>query len=87
MPVTGRWAYATPILLLICSNVFMTLAWYGHLNFKEKPLLLVIVAAWGIAFVEYCGLMQQTHLAAKALWTVRFRAGFPVENQPVLVSC
>ena len=54
MPVTGPWAYLTPILLLICSNVFMTLAWYGHLNFKEKPLLLVIFAAWGIAFIEYC---------------------------------
>jgi len=54
MPVTGPWAYLTPILLLISSNVFMTLAWYGHLNFKEKPLLLVIFAAWGIAFVEYC---------------------------------
>ena len=54
MPVTGPWAYLTPILLLVCSNVFMTLAWYGHLNFKEKPLLLVIFAAWGIAFIEYC---------------------------------
>lgn len=40
MPVTGAWAYLVPILLLISSNVFMTLAWYGHLNFKEKPLLL-----------------------------------------------
>jgi uncharacterized protein len=54
MPVTGPWVYLTPILLLICSNVFMTLAWYGHLNFKEKPLLLVIFAAWVIAFIEYC---------------------------------
>jgi uncharacterized protein len=54
MPVTGPWAYVTPVLLLLSSNVFMTLAWYGHLNFKEKPLLLVIFAAWGIAFVEYC---------------------------------
>jgi uncharacterized protein (DUF486 family) len=32
----------------------MTLAWYGHLNFKARPLILVIVAAWGIAFIEYC---------------------------------
>ncbi|MFN3350294.1 DMT family protein [Pseudorhodoplanes sp.] len=46
--------YVLPILLLLGSNVFMTLAWYGHLRFKEQPLLLVIVAAWGIAFVEYC---------------------------------
>ena len=34
--------YLRPILLLIGSNVFMTLAWYGHLRFKETPLILVI---------------------------------------------
>jgi hypothetical protein len=43
-----------PVLLLSISNVFMTLAWYGHLRFKEQPLLLVIFVSWGIAFVEYC---------------------------------
>lgn len=43
-----------PILLLIASNVFMTFAWYGHLKFKSTPLLIAIVAAWGIAFIEYC---------------------------------
>lgn len=46
----SRWL---PIVLLICSNVFMTVAWYGHLKFKSKPLLMVIVASWGIAFFEY----------------------------------
>jgi uncharacterized protein (DUF486 family) len=46
--------YLLPILLLIGSNVFMTLAWYGHLRFKESPLGLVILVSWGIAFVEYC---------------------------------
>lgn len=43
-----------PIALLICSNVFMTFAWYGHLRFKDRPLWLVVVASWGIAFFEYC---------------------------------
>jgi len=43
-----------PVLLLVASNVFMTFAWYGHLKFKSAPLLLVIVASWGIAFFEYC---------------------------------
>src|SRR5580692_12595018 len=43
-----------PIGLLICSNVFMTFAWYGHLKFKDRPLLFVIAASWGIAFFEYC---------------------------------
>ncbi len=54
MPFAGPWGYVAPIVLLVCSNVFMTLAWYGHLNFKAKPLMLVVVASWGIAFIEYC---------------------------------
>lgn len=54
MPVALSWPYLTPILLLIGSNVFMTLAWYGHLRFKETPLVTVIFVAWGIAFIEYC---------------------------------
>jgi uncharacterized protein (DUF486 family) len=40
--------------LLLCSNVFMTVAWYGHLKFRKAPLLLAIGASWGIALVEYC---------------------------------
>ena len=42
------------ILLLTISNVFMTIAWYGHLKYKDSPLWIVILASWGIAFVEYC---------------------------------
>jgi uncharacterized protein (DUF486 family) len=42
-----------PIILLLCSNVFMTFAWYGHLKYKTAPLALAIVASWGIAFFEY----------------------------------
>jgi uncharacterized protein (DUF486 family) len=45
--------YAT-IALLIGSNIFMTMAWYGHLKFKESALWLVILISWGIAFFEYC---------------------------------
>jgi uncharacterized protein (DUF486 family) len=33
----GLWPYLAPVLLLICSNVFMTFAWYGHLKFKSVP--------------------------------------------------
>ena len=43
-----------PIGLLLISNVFMTFAWYGHLKFKGTPLVVVILASWGIALVEYC---------------------------------
>ncbi len=42
-----------PIVLLIISNVFMTLAWYGHLKHPEKPLVHAIFASWGLAFFEY----------------------------------
>jgi len=47
-------SFLLPILLLLGSNVFMTLAWYGHLRFKETPLVGVILVSWGIALVEYC---------------------------------
>jgi len=50
----GLWAYLVPVLLLFCSNLFMTFAWYGHLKFKAVPLVTVILVSWGIAFVEYC---------------------------------
>ena len=46
--------------MLVCSNVFMTFAWYGHLKLNEMkistgwPLILVILFSWGIAFFEYC---------------------------------
>ncbi|WP_424244853.1 hypothetical protein Dip510_002126 [Elusimicrobium posterum] len=42
------------ISLLIVSNLFMTIAWYGHLKFKNKALWAVIIISWLIAFVEYC---------------------------------
>jgi len=43
----------TTILLLICSNIFMTLAWYGHLKFPHLPMLTAIFIGWGIALIEY----------------------------------
>jgi uncharacterized protein len=54
MSIQGLWPYLMPVLLLAVSNVFMTLAWYGHLNFKSSPLWLVVLVSWGIAFVDYC---------------------------------
>ena len=48
------------IALLVASNIFMTLAWYGHLKFSENKklaslgLFAVILISWGIAFFEYC---------------------------------
>lgn len=54
--MNGLWT----ILLLIVSNILMTLAWYGHLKLQETgvsshwPLIAVILFSWGIAFFEYC---------------------------------
>ncbi len=44
---------AVTIGLLLCSNIFMTFAWYGHLRHRGSALPLVILASWGIAFFEY----------------------------------
>ncbi len=42
------------VTLLVCSNVFMTFAWYAHLrDLRTKPLLIAVLASWGIAFFEY----------------------------------
>lgn len=41
------------VVLLVISNIFMTLAWYGHLKHKSSPLWLAIIASWGLAFFEY----------------------------------
>lgn len=60
------------ILLLICSNVFMTLAWYGHLKlgeyswFQKWPMIAVIAFSWGIAFFEYCLQVPANHIGFNA---------------------
>ena len=54
MPAMPLSPYLLPIVLLLASNIFMTVAWYGHLRFKEVPLAGVILASWGIALIEYC---------------------------------
>ena len=41
------------VLLLTVSNVFMTLAWYGHLKFKQSALWMAIILSWGLALFEY----------------------------------
>jgi uncharacterized protein (DUF486 family) len=42
------------VVLLILSNIFMTMAWYGHLKFKQEGLWKVILVSWLIALPEYC---------------------------------
>lgn len=45
--------WIVPIVFLILSNVFMTIAWYGHLRFKSIPLWQAVTVSWLIAYVEY----------------------------------
>ena len=61
-------AYLAPILLLLASNVFMTFAWYGHLKVDAKPMWILILASWGIAFFEYC-LMVPANRMGSALYS------------------
>jgi uncharacterized protein (DUF486 family) len=59
------------IALLCLSNVFMTLAWYGHLKFKElgwlknASLIIIILISWGIAFFEYTAQVPANRIGFK----------------------
>ena len=44
----------TSFALLIFSNLFMTVAWYGHLRYPSAPMWIAILVSWGIALIEYC---------------------------------
>jgi len=64
---------AAAIALLVCSNCFMNMAWYGHLKFKDKPLLIVILASWGIAFFEYCFQVPANRIGNDALTVTQLK--------------
>ena len=59
------------VILLIISNVFMTAAWYGNLKLKEMhistdwPLILVILASWGVALIEYFFMIPANNIGSK----------------------
>jgi hypothetical protein len=54
-------------VLLTLSNIFMTTAWYGHLRFSRAPLLVAILASWGIALLEYCLQVPANRIGYRAL--------------------
>ncbi len=63
-------------MLLVFSNIFMTVAWYGHLRFKAAPLIATIFVSWGIAFFEYClqvpaNRLGHAHFSAAELKTIQ----------------
>jgi uncharacterized protein len=54
--------------LLVCSNAFMTFAWYGHLkNLADRPIWVAILVSWGIAFFEYVLQVPANRLGHKLL--------------------
>jgi uncharacterized protein len=52
--ILTRYPVVATIALLTCSNIFMTIAWYGHLKSTKTPLVIAILMSWGIALFEYC---------------------------------
>jgi hypothetical protein len=60
-----NWAYVAPILLLCCSNVFMTFAWYGQLKYPNAALWVLIPLCWSIAFFEYCFAVPANHFGQR----------------------
>lgn len=57
------------IILLTISNLFMNLAWYGHLKFRNSALWLAILASWGIALFEYIFQVPANRIGSYE-WTV-----------------
>lgn len=50
------------VFLLIASNIFMTIAWYGHLKHTDTPLWKAILVSWAIALFEYCLMVPANRL-------------------------
>lgn len=61
------------IFLLLISNIFMTFAWYGHLNYKSTALWKVILISWLIAFFEYCFMVPANRLGSYRFTTAQLK--------------
>ena len=73
-------------LLLFCSNVFMTFAWYGHLKYQNAALWLAIVVSWGIAFVEYCFAVPANRIGSQVYTTAQLKTMQEVITLTVFVG-
>jgi uncharacterized protein (DUF486 family) len=61
------------VVLLICSNIFMTIAWYGHLKFRHDALWKVILISWCIALLEYCFQVPANRIGADRFSVVQLK--------------
>ncbi|MDQ2817856.1 MAG: DMT family protein [Candidatus Eremiobacteraeota bacterium] len=66
-PLVDRYPVWATIVLLVFSNIFMTIAWYGHLKHTKSPLLVAIVLSWLIALLEYCFQVPANRIGYSAL--------------------
>lgn len=71
--MTLNWNMLLPPLMLVVSNIFMTFAWYGHLKYKSSPLLIAILASWGIAFLEYCLAVPANRIGSETYSTAQLK--------------
>lgn len=60
----------TTIALLVASNLFMTLAWYGHLKDPSLPLWKAVLIAWGVAFIEYWFAVPANRIGYASGWSL-----------------
>ena len=79
-------ARALPLVLLCFSNVFMTFAWYGHLKYKSTPLVVAVLASWGIALVEYCFAVPANRLGSAVYSTAQLKTMQEVVTLIVFVA-
>lgn len=66
----------TTLLLLVISNLFMTLAWYGHLKYLPEgrfPLVVVVLLSWGVAFFEYLFQVPANRIGYRSFSAVQLR--------------
>lgn len=61
------------VILLIISNIFMTVAWYGHLKYDKKPLGLVILLSWSVALLEYAFQVPANRIGSQTFSVVQLK--------------
>jgi len=61
-----NWGLILPPLMLAGSNLFMNVAWYGHLKAPKEAVWVAVLASWGLAFFEYWLAVPANRLGAKA---------------------
>ncbi len=75
-----------PILMLMVSNVFMTIAWYGHLRFPAASMAVATIVSWGIAFIEYCFVVPANRIGYEVYSTAQLKTIQEVISLTVFVG-